>query len=94
LAKTFGASNDRFSFGSIKPSINFPDLLDIQVSSMTDFLQEDVLPEKRKNEGLEKVFTNMFPIEDNHKNYILEYKYYYLGLPKYDVKECLERRIT
>jgi len=53
LAKTFGASNDRFSFGSIKPSINFPDLLDIQVSSMTDFLQEDVLPEKRKNEGLE-----------------------------------------
>ena len=94
MAKTFGASNDRFSFGSIKPSINFPDLLDIQVSSMTDFLQEDVLPEKRKNEGLEKVFTNMFPIEDNHKNYILEYKYYYLGLPKYDVKECLERRIT
>ena len=94
MAKTFSSSNDRFSFGSIKPSINFPDLLDIQVSSMTDFLQEDTLPEKRKNQGLEQVFNNMFPIEDNHKNYILEYKYYYLGLPKYTVKECLERRIS
>ena len=28
------------------------------------------------------------------ESYILEYKYYYLGLPKYNVKECLERRIT
>ena len=25
---------------------------------------------------------------------ILEYKHYYLGLPKYTVKECLERRIS
>ena len=29
-----------------------------------------------------------------NKNYILEYKHYYLGLPKYSVKECLERRIS
>ena len=76
MAKASSSSNGRFSFGSIDPSINFPDLLDIQVSSMTDFLQEDTLPEKRKIQGLEQVFNNMFPIEDNHKNYILEYKYY------------------
>ena len=24
----------------------------------------------------------------------MEYKHYYLGLPKYTVKECLERRIS
>ena len=36
----------------------------------------------------------MFPVEDNHRNYVLEYKHYYLGLPKYTVKECLERRIS
>ena len=41
-----------------------------------------------------KVFRNTFPIEDNHKNYVLEYKYYYLGIPRYSVKEVLERRIT
>jgi len=86
--------SETYSFGSVSTSVDRPDLLDIQLSSMSDFLQEDVLPEKRKNQGLEQVFSNIFPIEDNHKNYILEYKYYYLGLPKYTVKECLERRIS
>ena len=86
--------NNRISFGSVDSAIDPPDLLDIQVSSMKEFLQEDTLPEKRENKGLEQVFNNIFPIEDNHKNYVLEYKYYYLGLPKYTVKECLERRIT
>jgi len=75
-------------------SINLPDLLAIQVESWKDFLQEDVLPEKRKNLGLEAVLRNTFPIEDNHRNYVLEYKFYFLGLPKYSVKECLERRIS
>jgi len=75
-------------------SINLPDLLAIQVESWKNFLQEDVLPEKRKNLGLEAVLRNTFPIEDNHRNYVLEYKFYFLGLPKYSVKECLERRIS
>ena len=74
--------------------IDLPDLLAIQVSSWKDFLQEDVLPEKRQNVGLEAVLRNTFPIEDNHRNYILEYKFYFLGLPKHSVKECLERRIS
>lgn len=94
MANSYYSSENRISFASVKSPIDFPDLLDIQLSSMKDFLQEDVLPEKRENVGLEKVFQNIFPIEDNHKNYILEYKYYYLGLPKYTVKECLERRIS
>ena len=71
-----------------------PDLLDIQIASWIDFLQEETLPEKRLNKGLESTFKNIFPIEDNNRNYILEYKHYYLGLPKHSVKECLERRIS
>ena len=94
MAKQVDASINRLSFGTINTTAERPDLLDIQLSSIKEFLQEDVLPEKRKNQGLEQVFKNIFPIEDNHKNYILEYKYYYLGLPKYTVKECLERRIS
>jgi len=81
-------------FTKINLNVPIPDLLDIQVASWIDFLQEDVLPEKRLNKGLEATFRNIFPIEDNQKNYILEYKYYYLGLPKHTVKECLERRIS
>ena len=82
------------NFSHLKSVIPIPDLLDIQLASFEDFLQEDVLPEKRENKGLEAVFRNMFPVEDTHRNYVLEYKHYYLGLPKYTVKECLERRIS
>ena len=84
----------RQNFGRIETASPIPDLLAIQLASFEDFLQEDILPEKRKNKGLEAVFKNMFPVEDNHRNYVLEYKHYYLGLPKYTVKECLERRIS
>tara|TARA_Y100001970_G_scaffold140669_1_gene173230 strand:- start:5205 stop:8951 length:3747 start_codon:yes stop_codon:yes gene_type:complete len=87
-------NNINHDFSKNNFNINLPDLLAIQVDSWKDFLQEDVLPEKRKNLGLEAVLRNTFPIEDNHRNYVLEYKFYFLGLPKYSVKECLERRIS
>ena len=61
---------------------------------MEEIFSRRCIPEKRENIGLEAVFRNIFPIEDNHKNYVLEYKYYYLGIPRYTVKECLERRIS
>ena len=70
-------SRDDFAhqnFGSIKASSPIPDLLSIQLDSYEDFLQEDVLPEKRENKGLESVFKTMFPVEDNHRNYVLEYR--------------------
>ena len=81
-------------FTKVNFDLPTPDLLDIQVASWIDFLQEDVLPEKRENKGLEGVLKNTFPIEDNNRNYVLEYKNYYLGLPKHTTKECLERRIS
>ena len=87
-------NTERRSFGSVDSLIEAPDLLAIQLESYEEFLQENVLVEKRKNKGLEAVFRSMFPVEDAHKNYVLEYKYYYLGLPKYTVRECLERRIS
>ena len=86
-----GAHHD---FSKFQPKIPIPDLLGIQLASWESFLQEDILPEKRENQGLEAVFKNMFPVEDARNDYILEYKHYYLGLPKYTEKECLERRIS
>ena len=65
---------DRQSFSKTKQLTSLPDLLSLQVYSWDDFLQEDILPEKRENKGLEAVFRNIFPVEDNHKNYHLEYK--------------------
>ena len=69
MAKNSYDLNNRFSFAKVESTLDPPDLLDIQVISMKEFLQEDILPEKRENRGLEQVFNNIFPIEDNHKNY-------------------------
>jgi DNA-directed RNA polymerase beta subunit len=77
------SSKNVHNFSKLEEVVDIPDLLAIQVDSMENFFQEDVLPEKRENIGLESVFRNIFPIEDNHKNYFLEYKYYYLGIPRY-----------
>ena len=84
----------RHDFSKFQPKIPIPDLLGIQLASWENFLQEDILPEKRENKGLEAVFKNMFPVEDARSDYVLEYKHYYLGLPKYTEKECLEIRIS
>ena len=87
-------NGERHDFSKFQPKIPVPDLLAIQLASWESFLQEDVLPEKRENKGLEAVFKNMFPVEDTRNDYVLDYKHYYLGLPKYTEKECMERRIT
>ncbi|MDP6853692.1 MAG: DNA-directed RNA polymerase subunit beta [Candidatus Marinimicrobia bacterium] len=84
----------RHDFSKFQSKIPVPDLLAIQLESWESFLQEDVLSVKRESKGLEAVFKNMFPVEDTRNDYVLEYKNYYLGLPKYTEKECLERRIT
>jgi DNA-directed RNA polymerase subunit beta len=84
----------RKSFAKIPPVQSMPDLLAVQLESFEDFLQETVLPTERTNKGLESAFRNIFPVEDSHGNYILEYKYYTIGEPRYRIKECLERGVS
>ena len=68
-------NTERVSFSNVENIVEAPDLLAIQLQSYEDFLQENVLVEKRRSQGLEAVFRGMFPVEDTHKNYVLEYKY-------------------
>ena len=74
--------------------MDVPDLLSIQTKAYQQFLQEWIPQEAREQIGLEGVFNNVFPIEDSHRNYILEYKTYYLGQPKYTPDECMDRGVT
>jgi DNA-directed RNA polymerase subunit beta len=74
--------------------VDVPDLLSIQTKAYQQFLQEWIPQEAREQIGLEGVFNNVFPIEDSHRNYILEYKTYYLGQPKYTPDECMDRGVT
>ncbi|MCK4688782.1 MAG: DNA-directed RNA polymerase subunit beta, partial [Candidatus Marinimicrobia bacterium] len=71
-----------------------PNFLDVQLKSYEVFLQKNVPPEEREKKGLEAAFHNVFPVEDTHGNYLLEYKYYTVGEPRYTIKECLERGVS
>ena len=86
--------NTRHSFEKIKTGVELPDLLDLQVGSFRDFLQEDVDPNKREMFGLHEAFVSIFPLQDNHENYILEYNSYSIGKPRYSPRECANRGIT
>ena len=90
----FDLNNKRKTFSKIPSFIDVPDLLSIQTKAYQHFLQEWIPYEARKPIGLEGVFKDVFPIEDSHKNYILEYKNYYLGKPKYNSDECMDRGVT
>ncbi|MEC9376964.1 MAG: DNA-directed RNA polymerase subunit beta, partial [Candidatus Neomarinimicrobiota bacterium] len=82
------------SFSKIPAFVDVPDLLSVQTKAYQQFLQEYVPPEARKPIGLEGVLRSVFPIEDSHRNYILEYKSYFLGQPKYAPGECMDRGVT
>ena len=86
--------NIRHNFEKIKTTTEFPDLLDLQIGSFHDFLQEGVKPKEREMFGLHEAFASIFPLQDNHENYILEYKSYTIGKPRYSPSECSDRGIT
>jgi DNA-directed RNA polymerase subunit beta len=85
---------DRKSYGRIEAAIDMPNLLDIQLSSYSEFLQREVSSSERKNKGLLAVFKSIFPITDVHNLFSLEFVEYAVGTPKYEVEECLERGTT
>ena len=84
----------RVNFASVKNPYPYPDFLDVQLKSFSDFLQLDTPPEERKNDGLYKVFTENFPITDTRNNFVLEFLDYFVDPPRYSTDECLERGLT
>ncbi len=54
-------------FGSGLDALEIPNLTELQTRSYEAFLQEDIAPEKRKNQGLESVFKEIFPVESYDK---------------------------
>jgi DNA-directed RNA polymerase subunit beta len=68
-----------------------PNLLDIQKKSFEEFLQRFTPPDKRKKQGLQEVFLNIFPIQDFTGNLILDFISYSLGECKDSDYGCLEK---
>jgi len=71
-----------------------PFLLATQLESYLSFLQADLPPSKRANEGLQAAFTSIFPIVSHNQFARLEFVSYALGEPAFDVKECMQRGLT
>src|SRR5208283_3465624 len=66
----------------------------VQRSSYEQFLQREVRPGQRRDEGVEAVFRSVFPIKDFNERATLEYVSYEFEEPKYDVEECIQRDMT
>ncbi len=81
-------------FGDYQQPEKIPDLTEIQTKSYDDFLQHEVPGEKRKDQGLEGVLREIFPIESYDKSLRLEYLRYELGKPRYEPDECRQLRLT
>jgi DNA-directed RNA polymerase subunit beta len=87
-------ASERINFGKIKEIIAPPNLIEIQVNSYREFLQAEISASKRRNLGLQAVFTEVFPIESYDGKSVLDYHSYEIGEPKQDWLECLREGIT
>jgi DNA-directed RNA polymerase subunit beta len=87
-------ASERINFGKIKEIIAPPNLIELQISSYHEFLQAETATSKRKNAGLQAVFTEVFPIESYDGKSVLDFNSYEIGEPKLDWLECLREGLT
>lgn len=76
------------------PFVHVPNLLSMQVDSYNQFIQKDVHPQKRYEEGLQAVLKSIFPLEDQKGIYYLEFIDYIVLKEKYSTDECIERNLS
>ena len=77
------SSNQRISFATSKTLLDYPDFLEVQLKSFRDFFQLDTTADSRRDEGLFKVFQEIFPIEDTRNNFTLEFIDYFVDPVSY-----------
>lgn len=66
-------------FSRIRSNIPIPNLLHVQRESYRQFLQMDLLPEERKNVGLQAVFQSVFPFYNFKETMLIDFSHYTLG---------------
>jgi DNA-directed RNA polymerase subunit beta len=87
-------ATERINFGKIKEIIAPPNLIELQTTSYKEFLQAETPQSKRKNLGMQAVFTEVFPIESYDGKVVLDFHSYEIGEPKVDWLECLREGLT
>jgi len=81
-------------FSKYPSIVNIPDLLELQRISYDSFLQRNILPKKRKREGLQSVFSDIFPVESYNGKIVLDFVGYRFGKPQHDLEKCEEEELS
>ena len=101
-----GRAHQRVSFAKISDTIEVPDLLALQTESFDWLVGDDAWKERLAEaeaagrtdvptvSGLEEVFTEISPIEDNSQTMELSFENPILDEQKYTIEECKERGKT
>jgi len=84
----------RKDFGKRAPILEVPYLLQTQLDSYRNFLQEDKDTDSRAEVGLHGAFNSVMPIVSYSGNVELHYVSYRLGKPAFDERECKVRGLT
>ncbi|MCL1875099.1 MAG: DNA-directed RNA polymerase subunit beta [Synergistaceae bacterium] len=71
----------RLFFGRSKSLLDIPDMIEIQRDSYDWFYQENVLPTKRQEHGLQELLLDIFPIKSYDRLFSLEFVKYSLDPP-------------
>ena len=82
----------RIDYSKTPREIEIPNLLQLQQSSYDNFLMANA--KDRSASIIEKTFRSAFPIHDQQNRITLEYRGSEVILPKYTVRECMDRGIT
>ncbi len=85
---------ERRNFGTIQEVIEAPNLIEVQIQSYQEFLQDGVDLAKRIDTGLQAVFKEVFPIKSYDESITLDFHSYRIDKPKMTSLECLRKGET
>ncbi len=74
----------RYNLGRLQRFLEVPDLLEHQTRSYKWF----------KEQGIKKLFSQVFPIQDEKGLYVLDFQNCHFGEPRYNWQTCKERGLT
>ncbi len=83
----------RINFGKLRDVLDVPDLIGLQIDSYKNFLQRETPPDKRKNQGLQAVFKEIFPIRSINNKLQIDFVSYDIeggNESRGDLIECLK----
>ena len=84
----------RNDFGKRAEGFRVPDLLAMQKHSYAGYLQAQVEPLQRIDQGIQAAFKSVFPIESYNGTVSLNFVSYRLGKSHFDVEECRQRGLV